>query len=186
MKSFHLAVFGAGIAALVTTSTALAAPIYDDTFVSSQFITNFGSADVTGAPDGGGKFLGDTFDPPANPGYIIVKFSAGLVDGVGDDLFVTDVGSSSNETADLFVSADNLSYTFVGQLNAVANQLDIAGAFAGTFYYVKVANASTRVSIDIDTVGGYHAAAVVPEPSTYALFGAGLAVLAGLSRRRRT
>lgn len=169
---------------LCAASAQAAAPIYADSFVASQYVTSFGSGTVTGAPDNGGKYLGDSQDPPQHQGTLIVKFSAGLIDGVGDDLFVVDVANDMRERANIFVSANNIDYTFVGQINAIDNQLDIAGAFAGTFYYVKLVNASTSVSIDVDTVGGYHAAPV-PEPGTIGLLGAGLAVL-GLAQRRRT
>lgn len=161
-----------------------AAPIYADSFVSAVSSTSFGSGVVVGAPDKGGMFLGDTFDPPTELGTLIVKFSNGLVDGVGNDLFVVDIFNTASEVVNLSVSADNINYTFVGQVNSVANQLDIAGAYAGTFYFVKIANASTSFSMDVDTVGGYNAAPV-PEPGTVALLATGLAVM-GLVQRRRT
>ena len=74
--------------------------------------------------------------------------------------------------------------SILGKINSVANQLDIAGAFTGAFYYVKVSNASTSFSMDVDAVGGY-TAAPVPEPGTVALLVTGLAVM-GLARHRRT
>jgi len=167
------------------SSSALAAvPVYADSFVSAMDTTAFNSGIVVGAPDGGGQFLGDKFDPPTLQGSLVVKFSNGLIDGAGDDLFVVDVFNTATEVVNLFVSADNISYTFVGQINSVANQLDIAGAFTGAFYYVKVANASTSFSMDVDAVGGYNPAPV-PEPGTVALLATGLAVM-GLVRHRRT
>jgi hypothetical protein len=173
-----------GILALALMSGAAQAITYADTLVSQQFTTSFGSGLVTGAPDGGGRFLGNSFDPPTNPGNIVVRFVDGLTTGVGADLFVVDIGSSTNETADIFVSPDNINYTFVGGLNAVANSLDFGALYSGTFYYVRVANSSTLVSIDIDAVGGNFAAAPIPEPSTYAMFGVGLLFLGAMQRRR--
>ncbi len=161
-----------------------AAPVYADSFVSAVNSTSFGSGVVVGAPDKGGMFLGDSFDPPTQLGTLIVKFSNGLVDGAGNDLFVVDVFNTASEVVNLSVSADNINYTFVGQVNSVANQLDIAGAYTGTFYFVKIANASTSFSMDVDAVGGYNAAPV-PEPGTVALLATGLAVM-GLVQRRRT
>jgi hypothetical protein len=147
-----------GALILAGLSTAAHAVVYADALVSQQFTTAFGSGLVTGAPDGGGRFLGSTFDPPANPGNIVVKFSSGLTTGVGADLFVVDVASSANETANVFVSPDNVNFTFVGGLNAVANTLDFGALYTGVFYYVRLVNSSTLVSIDIDAVGGNFAA----------------------------
>jgi PEP-CTERM motif len=171
-----------GALVLAGLSTSAHAVVYADALVSQQFTTSFGSGLVTGAPDGGGRFLGDTFDPPANPGNIVVKFTSGLTTGVGADLFVVDVASSANETANVFVSPDNVNFTFVGGLNAVANTLDFGGLYSGVFYYVRLVNSSTLASIDIDAVAG-NFAAPVPEPSTYALFGAGALLMAGWKRR---
>jgi hypothetical protein len=173
-----------GMLALGLLSGPAQAVTYADSLVSQQFTTSFGSGLVTGAPDGGGRFLGSSFDPPTNPGNIVVRFIDGLTTGVGADLFVVDVASSANETADIFVSPDNINYTFVGGLNAVANTLDFGALYSGTFYYVRVANSSSLVSIDIDAVGGNFAAAPIPEPSTYAMFGVGLLVLGAIQRRR--
>jgi hypothetical protein len=174
----------AGTLTIALVSGAAHAITYADTLVSQQFTTSFSSGLVTGAPDGGGRFLGSSFDPPANPGNIVVRFTDGLTTGAGADLFVVDVASSANETADIFVSADNVSYTFVGGLNAVANTLDFGALYSGVFYYVRIANSSTVVSIDIDAVGGNFAAAPIPEPSTYAMMGAGLLFLGALQRRK--
>ena len=171
------------LCALALSNNAMAVPIYADSLVDSQFVTAFGSGTVTGAPDGGGLFLGDTFDPPNNPGFITVGFSGGLADGAGDDIFVIDVVSSSNETAEIFVSNDNVSFTSIGILNAVNNSIDIGGLFTDPIFFVKVANASTQVSIDIDAVGGNYAAAV-PEPMTAALIALGL-IGFGASRKMK-
>lgn len=169
---------------LHAASAQAAVPVYADSFVSAVNSTPFGSGVVVGAPDKGGMFLGDSFDPPTQLGTLTVKFSNGLIDGAGNDLFVVDIFNTASEVVNLSVSADNINYTFVGQVNSVVNQLDIAGAYTGTFYYVKIANASTSVSMDVDTVGGFNAAPV-PEPGTVALLATGLAVM-GLVQRRRT
>jgi hypothetical protein len=181
--SFTRFAAASGFLALGLLSTAAQAVTYADTLVSQQFTTSFGSGLVTGAPDGGGRFLGSTFDPPANPGNIVVRFTGGLTTGPGADLFVVDVASSTNETANIFVSPDNITFTFVGGLNAVANTLDFGALYTGVFSYVRIVNSSTLVSIDIDAVGG-NFAAPVPEPATYAMFGAGALLLGALKRRR--
>ncbi len=176
--------WGLALAGLLA-GPAHAAPTYADTLVSQQFTTSFGSGTVTGAPDSGGRFLGDSFDPPNNPGNIVLKFSGGLTTGPGADLFVVDVVSSANETANISVSLDNITYTFVGTLNAVANALDFGALYTGDFFFVRVANASNAVSIDIDAVAGnFDAPTRLPEPGSLALVGTAGLLLAGLGRRR--
>jgi PEP-CTERM motif len=181
-RSQHLAALCATLSMALAAGTAQAVT-YADTLVSQQFTTSFGSGLVTGAPDGGGRFLGSTFDPPANPGNIVVRFTDGLTTGPGADLFVVDIANSVNETANIFVSPDNITYTFVGGLNAVANTLDFGALYSGVFSYVRIVNSSTLVSIDIDAVGG-NFAAPIPEPATYAMFGLGALLLGALKRRR--
>ena len=77
-------VFGA-----VVVSSASAAVINADTLVSTQDVTFFGSGVLTGAPDSGGAFLSNT-DPPTNLGFVILRFTGGLVDRAGPDLHVFD------------------------------------------------------------------------------------------------
>ncbi len=160
------------------------ASVFASSLVSSQFVTSFGSGNVTGAPDGGGLFLGDTFDPPAHPGFIIVHFNTPLIDGPGDDIRVIDVVNSTNETANISVSSDGINFTLIGGLNAVANTINVAGLFAGQFSYIKVANSSTLVSIDVDAVEGINAV-TIPEPATFLSIGCGLCGLLVFRRRRQ-
>ena len=179
------------LSTIFLSNNALALPIYADSLVDSQFVSSFFSGDVTGAPDGGGMWLGDTSDPPDNPGYITVGFSGGIIDGIGDDIFVVDVASSSSETANVFVSSDNVSFTLIGELNAVANSIDISGLFGATIHFVKIANSSNRVSMDVDAVGGNYAQEVddtppqnqVPEPSTLLFLGLGVVGLVGFRKK---
>jgi hypothetical protein len=165
---------------------ATATPIFANALTDSQFVTSFGSGDVTGPPDGGGLFLGDTFDPPTHPGFITVKFATPLGTGAGVDFQVFDVVSSPEETFSLFASSDGVAFTFVGGGNAVASGVDIDSLFLGPINFLKVANSSTSVSIDVDAVAGFHEFTTVPEVmSTLFPFALGAISLLGLRRFTR-
>jgi hypothetical protein len=182
MKMVKLAAIAVSI---LCASTAHAA-FFATSLVSQQFTTAFGSGLVTGAPDGGGLFLGDTPDPPRNPGRIVVGFSTALTTGSGIDLKVYDVGSSLSETFDVFVSPDNITFTFVGGANAVNSSLDFGALFSGAFSFVRLVNSSTQVSIDIDAVEGfYQATGSVPESTTWAMMIVGFGLVGGALRSRR-
>ncbi len=163
------------------------ASFFADSLVNQANTTAFGSGLVTGAPDGGGLFIGSTFDPPAIPGQFTVSFSTALGDGAGADLRLYEIASSSNETFDLFVSSDNVSFTLIGGFNATNALIDFNGLFAGPVSFVKIVNSSTVVSADFDAIEGLYAfrGGVVPEPGSWALMLAGFG-LVGAALRRRT
>jgi hypothetical protein len=176
----------AAVAASVLCASTAHAAFFATSLVSQQFTTAFGSGLVTGAPDGGGLYLGDTPDPPRNPGQIVVGFSTALTTGAGIDLRVYDVASSLNETFNVFVSPDNITFTFVGGANAVNNTLDFGALYSGAFSFVRLVNSSTLVSVDIDAVEGfYQSAGAVPESSTWAMMIVGFGVVGRALRSRR-
>lgn len=179
----NLASLAVAAAAGLFVTASQAAPIYADTLVASSNVTSFGSGKVTGAPDGGGIFLGSTFDPPAQLGTFTVSFATPLGNGAGADLVVVELVSFASETFSVEVSSDNLSYTLLGEFSATNNQIDF-GSFGGPVSYVRLTNTSTTVSADIDALYGNFAASV-PEPGILALLGFGLAGLAATRRRKQ-
>jgi hypothetical protein len=176
----------AAIAATLAAGAAQAAN-FADSLASQINTTAFGSGLVTGAPDGGGLWLGSTSDPPQALGQFTVGFSTALGDGAGADLRLYELASSANETFDLFVSSDNVSFTLIGGFNATDAFIDFAGLFAGPVSFVRLVNTSTLVSADFDALEGLNtfSGGVVPEPGSWAMMIAGFGLVGAVARRRK-
>lgn len=164
------------------------AAIYADSATSID-TTVFGSGILTGAPDEGGEWLGSTedFDDDLMPGSITFEFFNPIMDGVGDDLRVYDVGVHRRlETFNVEVSADGLAFVLIGEFNAFDSVIDIAGIFSDPFRFVRLTSTSSTRSADIDALEAYHLAPV-PLPAALPLFAAALggAGFVGWRRRRR-
>ena len=122
------------------------------TSATSENTTSFGTGVLTGAPDGGGEFLGSTFDPPATLGAITFGFDVALFDGAGADFRLFEVASSTEELFDISLSLDGLSFTSLGIFDATQSDIDVDGGFAGEFSFIRLTNATTTVSADFDAV----------------------------------
>jgi hypothetical protein len=183
MRNFTMII---GALALVAPTAANAD--FATSLVSQTNTTAFGSGNVTGAPDGGGRWLGNTSDPPQFPGNLTVFFANPLGNGAGADLRIYDVASSSNETFNVFVSTDNFLLTFLGEYSATNNLVDWDGLFSGPVHYVRLVNTSQVASADIDAVEGFYRFVnpAIPEPSTWAMLILGFGAVGAAMRSRRS
>ncbi len=174
-----LAALAAGIAFAGSANAAIFA-----SGATTENVTSFGSGVLTGAPDGGGAFLSNTFDPPTLLGSITWEFADALIDGAGDDLRLYEVAAFPNETFTVGLSADGMSFTTLGEFDSSNLLIDIAGLFMGPFLFVRVTNTSAVNSPDFDAIEGFHLASEIPVPAALPLMIAGLGAVGALTRRR--
>lgn len=122
--------------------------------------------------------------------YIDVGFSGGVVfDGVGNDIFIRELGAQS-ELADVFVSSDfGATFTFLGQADGgTLTELDLGSiGFAGLVNAVRIVgldNGGGSPGFDVAFVQGLEGSVIaVPAPAAFALLGVAL-LLVGARRRR--
>ncbi len=179
---FSALIISAGM--FLSHANSAQALIYADT-ATSQDVTFFGSGILTGAADGGGAWLSNTSDPPTLLGSITFGFATALFDGAGDDFELIDVTQNADEMYDVALSSDGINFTSIGIFTTLINGIDVNGAFAGAFSFIKVTNTSKVNSADLDAARGFN---VVPIPPALSLFGTGLAIMGfvGWRRKRKT
>lgn len=159
------------------------AAIFLNQVVESDFVTPFNSGDITGPADGGGIFLSDTLDPPENLGFFVGQFSEPVGTGDGFDIEIAEVNGQAEETADIFLSSDGLSFTFIDSISGLNSAINFDDLFTGPANFIKIVGTSDEKAIDIDSVQGNFSfvstPTAVPESDLVALLMA-LAVCLGL------
>ena len=176
-----------------TENVTFFAPAVPGTTDSSGNLITFvygpGTGDLTGAPNGNGAFLSNEFDPPDLSGSITWGFGVQFFDGIGDDFELTDIFASVDETFDLALSIDGISFSSLGIFNTAGSLVfDINRAFTGPFSFIRVTNTSLINSPDFDAAEVFNIVDVapVPIPAALPLFLSGLGIAGFLGRRRKT
>lgn len=160
---------------------------YGGTFdgVSGVFPVPVSTSVVLG-PDGP---IADFLSLPTGS-YITVGFTDEFIfDGVGNDLFIGEAGVAG-ETANVFVSSNNVDFVFLGLANdAVVTAFDLGSiGFLGKVTAVKIVGLDSlggSPGFDVSFVQGLPGSIAVPEPATWAMMILGFGLAGTMVRRGR-
>jgi hypothetical protein len=114
-----------------------------------------------------------------------------VVDGVGNDIFISEVGASG-ERADVFVSRNGINFVFLGTaLDSSTTAFDLASiGWTGAVTAVKIVgldNFGGSPGFDVDFIQVLPGSiGEVPEPASWAMMIAGFGLVGATQRRRRT
>ncbi|GLR72621.1 hypothetical protein [Agaribacter marinus] len=101
---------------------------------------------------------------------ILAFINENIIDGVGDDIFVSELGSAS-ETADVSVSSDGINFTFLGSANNAngISAFDLSSiSFADPVTAIKIegrSNGGSSPGFDLEFVQALNRIIVDPTPS---------------------
>jgi PEP-CTERM motif len=122
--------------------------------------------------------------------YVTIGFTDEIVfDQAGDDIFVREVGASG-ERANIFVTSDFLTYTFLGvAVDNVSTSFDLASiGYTGQVKGVRVIgldNFGGSPGFDVANIQALAFVGQVPEPATWAMMIGGFGAIGVAARRRR-
>ena len=123
--------------------------------------------------------------------FVTVGFTdESVVDGVGNDIFISEVGASG-ERADIFVSKDFINFVLLGTaIDSSITAFDLASiGWTGRVRAVKIVgldNFGGSPGFDVDFIQVLPGAITgVPEPASWAMLIAGFGLVGASARRRR-
>jgi len=151
------------------------------------------STDVVLGDDPGSTGFTDFLSLPTGS-FVTVGFTdETVIDGVGDDFFITEV-SGQGEEADVFVSSNSVDFTFIGRANdGISTAFDLASiGFLDPVQAIKIVGLDSLGGspgfdvVNIKVLPGSIGPAPVPVPAAVWLFGSGLIGLLGVKKNKAT